>query len=319
VLLVPFAIEIHVGLVYLVAFLVSTVTLLFRPAKTAVIPKIVPERDLVTANSASSIADGTADLVGLPLAGVLVATLGSLELAFVLDSTTYIVSAVLIWGMLIPRDIGGERPPPLRARAIWDEMKEGWRFLRADTALFSNTVLSTVAQLAVGAEIVATVPYAEQVLRTGAWNPEEVYAVILAAIALGSVLGGTAVGAIGERLPKGPMIIAGFIGMGLSLVAAGVVTDPFLAIGIFFIVGVANMLFIIPTITMFQQRTPGRLMGRVVSSRQALVFGAIGASMAVSGLLADAIGSDMVLVIFGGICALAGAAGLLIPAMRDAR
>src|SRR3712207_7671080 len=40
------------------AFAVATVTLLFRPAKTAIIPDIVDERDLVPANSATSFADG---------------------------------------------------------------------------------------------------------------------------------------------------------------------------------------------------------------------------------------------------------------------
>ena len=60
-------------------------------------------------------------------------------------------------------------------------------------------------------------------------------------------------------------------------------------------------------------------MGRVVSSRQALVFGAIAASMGLSGWLADLIGADAVLVVAGGICAVAGAVGLLVPPMRSAR
>ncbi|HEY8169589.1 MAG TPA: hypothetical protein VIH24_00655, partial [Candidatus Limnocylindria bacterium] len=91
------------------------------------------------------------------------------------------------------------------------------------------------------------------------------------------------------------------------------------AIGLFSFVGLFNMLFIIPTITLFQQRTPQRLMGRVVSSRQALVFGAIALSMALSGWLSEVVGANVVLVFAGGICAAAGAAGLLIPAMRNAR
>ena len=316
---VPFVIGIDIRLVYVMAFLIATVTLLFRPAKTAVIPQIVPDRDLVTANSASSVADGAADLVGLPLAGILVATLASLELAFLIDAATYVVSAVLLLGVSVPRDPSIGATEPLGLRAVWREMAEGWRFLTHQAELFTNTILSTVAQLAVGAEIVATVPYAEQVLQTGNWAPAEVYAWMLGAIALGSVIGGIGVGAIGDRLPKGPMVIAGFIGMGLALVAAGLVTHPLAAIGIFFVVGLSNMLFIIPTITLFQQRTPGRLMGRVVSSRQALVFGAIAASMGVSGLLADTIGAGTVLVLFGGVCAAAGVIGILLPPMRNAR
>ena len=92
-----------------------------------------------------------------------------------------------------------------------------------------------------------------------------------------------------------------------------------MAIGVFFFTGLFNMVFIIPTITLFQQRTPQRLMGRVVSSRQALVFGAIAASMGLSGWLSDLVGADTVLVVAGAICALAGVSRFLIPPMRSAR
>jgi len=319
-LAVPFVIQVDVALVYVMAFLIATVTLLFRPAKTAVIPAVVEERDLVTANSMSSVADTAADLVGLPLAGLLIggALIDSLEIAFVLGASTYLVSAVLIWAMQVP--LQELITSPMRLRSIWREMVEGWNFLRRQVELFSNTLISTVAQLAVGAEIVATIPYTQEVLRTTEAMPAETaYALLLTAIALGSVIGGVAVGAIGVRIRKGPMTIAGFVGMGLSLVAAGFVTEPLVAIGIFFFTGLFNMLFIIPTITLFQQLTPQRLMGRVISSRQALVFGAIAASMGLSGWLADLIGADMVLVVAGGVCALAGATGVLIPGMRNAR
>jgi DHA3 family macrolide efflux protein-like MFS transporter len=319
-LAVPIVLPIDVGLVYLLAFLIGAVTLLFRPAKTAIIPAIVEERELVTANSASSVADTASDLIGLPMAGIVVATLaGSLELAFVIVAATYVLSAVLIFAMEVPSQ--SLISTPFRPGAIWQEMVEGWRFLRRQAELFSNTVVSTVAQIAVGAEIVATVPYTERVLdlTAGIAEPEQLYALILTAVAAGSVVGGISIGIIGERLPKGPVIIAGLVGMGLTLVAAGLLTNPYVAIGVFFLTGVFNMVFIIPTITLFQQRTPQPLMGRVVASRQALVFGAIAISMGLSGWLADVIGSDMVLVIAGAICAVAGAIGILVAPMRNAR
>lgn len=317
VLAVPFAIQINIAFVYLAAFLIATVTLLFRPAKTAIIPDVVEERDLVPANSASSFADGVADLVGLPLAGVIVASLGSLELAFAMNTGTYLVSAIAIIGMSTPRTASPESP--FSPGAIWNEMVEGWNFLRHQAELFSNTAFSTVAQLAVGAEIVVTFSYAEDVIQRGPTSAEETYAFILAAIAAGSIVGGIGFGAIGERVPKGIAVIAGFIGMGLALAAAGLTDRLWVAMLLFFVVGLSNMLFIIPTITLFQQRTPGRLLGRVVSSRQALVFGAIAASMAISGILADVMGPSAVLVLFGAICAGAGAVALLVPPMRNAR
>jgi MFS family permease len=317
---VPFVVGINIGLVYLMAFLIATVTLLFRPAKTAVIPAITEDRDLVTANSMSTVADTAADLIGLPLAGVLVGVLrqsDALGLAFALGGITYVISAIFILAMSVPRQ--DLLTTPFRPGVIWGEVVEGWRFLRRQSELFSNTLISTVAQLAVGAEIVASLPYAERILDQTRMDSSTIYALLLTAVAIGSVVGGLAVGAIGERVAKGPLVIAGFIGMGLSLAAAGLVRDPFVAIGLFSFVGLFNMLFIIPTITLFQQRTPQRLMGRVVSSRQALVFGAIALSMALSGWLSEVVGANVVLVFAGGICAAAGAAGLLIPAMRNAR
>jgi len=319
VLLVPFAFEIHIGLVYLAAFLISTVTLLFRPAKTAIVPAVVEERELVSANSAMSVPETAADLIGFPVAGLIVTALSSvIGAAFVLDAGTYLVSGVLIWAMLVPRqvEVAAER---ISVRVVWRELREGFTFLWGEAALLSNTLLSTLAQVAVGAEIVVSLLYARDVVTRGGMSFEQMYSLLLTAIAVGSVLAGIAVGAIGDRLPKGPLVIAGFIGMGLSLVVAGLVTDPVLAMVAFFFTGAMNMLFIIPTVTLFQQRTPQRLMGRVVSSRQALVFGSIAASMALSGWLAGIIGAAMVLIVSGAICASAGFIGIGVPSMRNAR
>ncbi|MBA2263207.1 MAG: MFS transporter [Chloroflexi bacterium] len=319
VLAVPVAFEIHIGLVYASAFLIATVTLLFRPAKTAVVPSIVKDRDLVVANSAMSVPETAADLIGFPVAGLIVSALASvISAAFVLDAGTYVVSAVLIWAMILPRQVP-EAQERMSVAGVWREMGEGFSFLWHEAALLSNTLLSTVAQVAVGAEIVVSLLYAKDVVDRGAMGFEQMYSLLLTAIAVGSVLAGIGVGALGERVAKGPMVIVGFIGMGLSLAFAGLVTDPLLAIAAFFFTGAFNMVFIIPTVTLFQERTPQRLMGRVVSSRQALVFGSIAASMVLSGLLAGIIGPALVLVISGAICAAAGAIGIAIPALRNAR
>jgi MFS family permease len=319
VLAVPLAFEIHIGLVYAIAFAISTVTLLFRPAKTAVIPAVAGERDLVAANSAMSVPETAADLIGFPIAGLIVTALSSvLGAAFVLDAGTYVVSAVLLWAMILPRQVDVVTEP-FSIGSIWREMREGFAFLWRQPALLSNTLLSTVAQVAVGAEIVVSLLYAREVVDRGALSFEQMYALLLTALAVGSVLAGIAIGAIGDRFPKGPMVIVGFIGMGLALVLAGVVTDPIVAMIAFFGVGAFNMVFIIPTVTLFQELTPQRLMGRVVASRQALVFGSIAASMALSGYLSGIINPAAVLVISGAICAGAGAVGILVPSMRNAR
>ena len=82
--------------------------------------------------------------------------------------------------------------------------------------------------------------------------------------------------------------------------------------------GVANMVFIIPSQTLFQERTPPALMGRVVGFRFALVFGSMTLAMAIGSVFGELFGPAVVIAAFGLVTAAAGLAGLLIPAVRDA-
>ncbi|MEX1072775.1 MAG: MFS transporter [Chloroflexota bacterium] len=318
VLLVPLAIEVHIGIVYAIALAVATVGLLFRPAKTAIVPLIVDEERLVTANSASSVNETLADLLGYPVAAAIVASLaGFITAAFILDSATYLVSAVLLWGMVVPKqELNAE---PFSARAVWREMAEGWHFLTHQAELLANTVVSTVAQLAFGAEIVCSLIYAQSVLDQTVLPFPQNYGWLMASLGLGSVVGGVAIGWLAADAPKGPMTIAGFIGLGAAMIGVGLTDSPQIAIALFFAIGVANMLYLVPTITLFQELTPQRLFGRVVSSRQALTFGAMALSMGLAGWLAGILGAATVLMLGGGLIAVAGLAGLLVPAMRNAR
>ena len=318
VLLVPLAINVHIALVYGIALAVATIGLLFRPAKTAIVPLIVGEDQLVAANSATSLSETLADLLGYPVAAAIVAALGTLiGAAFVLDSATYLVSAALLLMMTVPRQALVSEP--FSARAIWREMGEGWRFLTHQAELFANTIVSTVAQLAFGAEIVCSLIYAQRVLdRTMLPFPEN-YGWLMASLGLGSVVGGVAIGWVGATVPKGPMTIAGFVALGAAMVGAGLTTSPVVAIGLFFVIGFANMLYLVPTITLFQELTPQRLFGRVVSTRQALTFGAMALSMGLAGWLAGIVGAAAVLMLGGGLIVAAGLGGLLVPAMRGAR
>jgi MFS family permease len=170
----------------------------------------------------------------------------------------------------------------------------------------------------VGAEVVVSILYAQHVLEPGSADYLQVYGFLMASVGLGSVVGGILIGAVASRFRKGPMIIAGYAGIGMAMMAVGFVDETVMALVLYFVIGAMNMLFLIPSITLFQERTPQRLMGRVVSTRQSLVFGSIATSMALSGWLAAVVGPSTVFVIAGAACTIAGLAGLLVPAMRDA-
>jgi MFS family permease len=82
--------------------------------------------------------------------------------------------------------------------------------------------------------------------------------------------------------------------------------------------GLANAAFVVPSQTLFQQRTPGEMLGRVIAIRLAVVNGVLALSMATSGALAQAFGLRPVLAVCGVLTAVAGLAGLLVRPIRRA-
>ena len=103
VLLVPLAAQRDVHLVYPVVFAVTTVSIFFRPARSAVLPRIVRPEDLNAANGATWTAENIADIGGYAFAGVFVAFLGTaLTIAFWFDAASYLISAALLASITIP-------------------------------------------------------------------------------------------------------------------------------------------------------------------------------------------------------------------------
>ena len=65
--------------------------------RVAILPQIVRQDELLTANSALWVGETLADVIGYPLAGLFVVALGSaLPIAFWLDAATYAASALLL-------------------------------------------------------------------------------------------------------------------------------------------------------------------------------------------------------------------------------
>ena len=103
VLLIPIAIVTNILFVYPLVFVLTTISIFFRPARVAILPQIVRPDELLTANSALWVGETLADVIGYPLAGLFVVALGpALPIAFWLDGATYAASAVLL-GTLVVR------------------------------------------------------------------------------------------------------------------------------------------------------------------------------------------------------------------------
>jgi MFS family permease len=320
VLLVPPAVVVNVILVYPLVFLLTTVSIFFRPARSAVVPRIVAEDELMTANSATWLGETLADVVGYPLAGLFVGFLAAaLPLAFYFDAATYMASAALIFITRIP-DVTRHRDqePGVGLEGFRRDLVAGLQFLRREPVLWANTLQAVVGQFTIGATIALTPLYAERILAPGGIGAATAYAFMETALGVGNLLGGFVIGLLGTRLAKGRMVILGYVLYGIAVAVLGLTGNVAVALGLAFGMGVANMAFVIPTQTLFLERTPESMMGRVLSVRFSAVFGSMTLAMAVSGLLGETFGIGTVFVAFGAVTTVAGLAGLASSALRRA-
>ncbi|HET7473088.1 MAG TPA: MFS transporter, partial [Candidatus Limnocylindrales bacterium] len=204
VLIIPLAAIVNVLLVYPLVFLVTSISIFFRPARVAILPRIVRRDDLLVANSALWTGETLADVIGYPLAGIFVAFLGpAIALAFWIDAATYAASAVLIASIAVPavnraRTASAEQESATEPSGVLAEMREGLRFLRSDPVLFANTIQAAFAQFAIGSLTALMPTFLKEVLgpHTNV-DPEAGYAFLETAIGAGNLLGGFAIGLIG--------------------------------------------------------------------------------------------------------------------------
>ncbi len=306
-------------LVYPLVFLVTSISVFFRPARVAILPRIVPEEDLLSANSALWVGETIADVVGYPLAAAFVAVLGSsVPLAFWVDSATYLGSAALLSTIVVrvaPKMTDDETGA---GEGFVAELKAGWHFLRRETVLLANTLQGVVGQFSLGISIALTPAFVQATFSDSGYQWQAVYGFLEAGIGLGNLIGGFAIGLLGARFAKGRMVIAGYTAWGLAIFLFALTGNLAVALGLAFGQGIANMIFIIPSQTLFQERTPAALMGRVVGFRFALVFGSMTFAMAIGAIFGEILGPAPVMAFFGLVTIGAGLAGWLIPAVRDA-
>ena len=319
VLLLPIAAAVNLLLIYPIIFLITTISVFFRPAKGAILPRIVAPQDLNAANSAIWIVDAFADVGGYAIAGLFVALLGpQLPLAFWADAVTYVASAFLIASISVApvKRLGAAAAG--KGAGFVNELRAGWTFLRRERSVFANTVQAMVAQFMLGVLIALLPVYAEQHVIAAPVAGSAVYGFLEGGIGAGNLIGGFLIGLIGSRIAIGKMVIFGYLFTGVCIAALALTGNFAAAMALTFGAGVGNLAFVIPSQTLVQTRTPPELMGRLLGLRFTMVFGSMAIATGVGGILGTIFGIPLTIGFFGLVTAAAGLAGLFVPAVRDA-
>ena len=138
-----------VWMVYPLLLLETTMAAFFEPARSSVIPNITKREDVILANTLGSTTWSLNLVLGATLGGVVAALLGR-DAVFVLNSLSFLVSALFIAGMNFAEP-HADRGGPLRARELLDysPILEGVRYVRSQRGLVA-TILVKAGNLVIG-------------------------------------------------------------------------------------------------------------------------------------------------------------------------
>jgi len=298
---------------YVLVFGAALAAAVFNPARIAIIPQLVPLERLGAANAAISATDRTVEILGAVAAGFLVATVE--ENALYLDALTFAVSAALLAVVRADRVVSGR----ISAQRVVRDAGDGLRFLMKSPVLRVNTLFSLAAQLALPVSNGLTPVYL--VRRFAGGNADfgaALFGVAEAALAAGAVGAGLTLPEYLPRFRKGQMLIAGFGAYGALLILLGLAPSLLPALVIFFLMGAANVVFVVPNITISQEVTPPELRARVFGARIALLNLSWLPIIVLSGALADRFDAGLLIGLAGGVTlATTVIAALFIPAVSN--
>lgn len=282
-----------------------TATAFFEPARSAILPDVVPQEHLITANSLSAATWATMLAVGASVGGLITVWLGR-DAAFLLNGVSFLASAWVLRGMHV-RERHRHAVVSTRGRGL----SSGLAYVRGHLPVAALLSVKAVWAVAGGVMLLLTV-FADRVLATpGAHTAASGIGVLFAARGVGAAGGATLArllqGGGSPRLMRSiPLAYA--VATGGYLTFAVAPTLLIAALGIMIAHMCGTVLWVSSTV-LLQQALPADLRGRV-----------FGLEFALYTLVAAAAtyGTAMALDIYGfapRVMAAALAASFLLPAL----
>ncbi|MEV0222610.1 MFS transporter [Streptomyces sp. NPDC050704] len=269
---------------YVFVFLLGIGEVLYDAAAPTILPKVVPKDRLTQGNARLfGVELGANEFVGPPLGGFLY-RLGS-AVPFALDAVSYAVSALLLSrlrGTFRPERDGDSDPS---VGALLRDIGEGFRWLWHNPVVRTISIVVTFMNLARAMTMAIFVLYALQTLNLTPLG----FGVLSSAVAVGAVAASWVAERIGRRA-TGPVLVASVLGHGLTTVAMGLTSNPWLAGLASAAFGFATMTWSVLTATVRQTVVPDRLLGRISSVHRFLSWGSLPLGSLLGGLLAASFG-----------------------------
>jgi len=280
---------------YIITFTFSVANAFFYPARSASIPNLVETKDLVTANSLSQMTFQLITLIVTPLGGVLVAvTRPDYFIAFAIDASTFALSAVFIWSIstsLVPKVTSD------REQSFARDLLDGASVIRRNRILTFIIIMFSVVMIGGGMINALIVPFFEGELGFDAIQ----FSFLLSATAISGIITAVILGNKKEiNRPLNLISFALFFG-GLVILSIALVSDYFIILILFSMIGLVNVMIAIPSSAIMQEIVADDMRGRVFSFQSIMTNTAMIMGMGVAGFWAETVGSSRPPIFSGGV------------------
>ncbi len=299
----------QIWIVFAVMFWEGSVQQFFSPAEQAMVPRLVPDDELLTANAVNGQVSNVSRLAGAALGGILAAA-GGIVAVTLIDAASFLVSAVLL---ALVRTSGRTACPEggsVRARLaqVGADLRDGLRLAMRNQVLRALMFFALVTSVGEGTMSTLFTPFVEHVLHG---TPQDL-GLIVAAQAVGGIVGGMVAAASGHRMRPGRLLSYGAVAFGLVDLAIFLYPLGYVAVwptvvGMI-IVGLPGALILTGLITLFQRSSEDSYRGRVFGAVSALEGVTVLAGTRAAGYLSRLAGIIPVLAIQGGGYVVAGLA-----------
>ncbi len=307
--------------VYVIIFIVFSITRFFLPAKMAILPDIVSTDKLLIANSLSSTTRMIAAILSLPIAGFIVRWVGA-KGGFYIDAISFFLSAFMIWMIRLEKNsthkykddliITKEALGQSISRSVFKDVMEGLRYLISSRELLLVTAMSFLLMSGVGAVSVVIVVFIQESLKSVTRDLGLLGMSLGAGLFLGSVL----YGRFGDMLPKFKVIFSGFTMGGILVVLFSLLIRASgslaLALVLAAVLGLVSSPIVVSSNTMLHEIMPNKIRGRIFSSLEMIIHIAFLVFMLLTSFLAEFISKASILVFSGIFFAVCGAGGMVI-------
>lgn len=309
-------------LILLLAVATSAVGTVYLPVSGALTPETVPEGDLAVANGLFGVLENLVVIAGPGIGGLLLLA-GRPVWGILFNVATYAAAAVLVSRMRVRSAGQGVSPAPARRPGTVRQIADGVSALRRHPRAGLLVAFCALGTAVYGASTVLYIPMSQR-FGTGA----DGYSYLLAAAAIGGVLGAVLAGKLGASVPLPPVIGGGMLALALPFAATIFTTSPAAGFVLQVISGGGMAVIDVLALVGLQRDLPRDVLSRVLGILEATGIGAaMASSFAVAGLLrwgglADAlliVGLGFSAVAVAGLWPLARVQVRVVPAVPAAR